>query len=115
AAHELFHAIQFAYPGTLDFYALGNEVSWVVEGTAEAAALVAMGKTASGLGAPWLDVPLHDPDAQSEKSGRNYVSYPFWLYLAEAYGGGLPDGFGILHDFFLALDRQKDRISSVAK
>ena len=110
-SHELFHAIQFAYPGVFAFREPGH---WVLEGSAVAAELTLSGSAAHRTGLPWLDTPLDRFRSSSPERYWPYVSYPFWLHLADTYGGGLPDGFGVLHDFLLGIESQTNNTSSIA-
>lgn len=113
-SHELFHAIQFAYPGTLPLHSLGDAADWVIEGSAVAAELALSGHTVSNMGTPWLDSPLDQFRLREPIGNQRYISYLFWLYIADTYGDRRPDGFGILHDFFLGLENQAGRGSSIA-
>lgn len=97
--HELFHAIQFAYPALAALWDTGKEGEWIIEGTAVAAEAVRAGDVDAIPRTGALDSPLYDMRTLSGVESR-YLSYPFWLYLADRYGGGLPDGIAILHDIF---------------
>lgn len=110
-SHELFHAIQFAYPGVFAFREPGH---WVLEGSAVAAELILSGSAVHRTGQPWLDTPLDRFRSSSPERYWPYVSYPFWLHLADTYGGGLPDGFGVLHDFLLGIESKTNNTSSIA-
>lgn len=113
AHHELFYAIQFAYLGVYHLLDL-ERWQWVVEGSAEAASMVLTGRATSDLGRPWLDSPLDDLRLRGTEGAAKYVAYPFWLYLADRHGGGLPGGFGVLHRIFDDLKNQTARSSSIA-
>ena len=112
--HELFHAIQFAYPGSHHLHSLGDAANWVIEGSAKAAELAFEGHTISDLGSPWLDSPLDRFRLRGRTGNQHYIAYPFWLHVADTYGGSRPDGFGILHDFFRGLESQADQSSAIA-
>lgn len=115
ATHELFHAIQFAYRGSHRLHARGDVASWVIEGSAVAAELALFGGDVSDHGQPWLDSPLDRFEPRTSRSNQSYISYPFWLHVANTYGrGGLPGGFGILHNFFLGLEDQAGQDSALA-
>ena len=109
--HELFHAIQYSYPEMLRLRALGN---WVLEGTAIAAELFLFGGVEHRVGLPWLDTPLDAFGSSVSKAYWHYVSYPFWLHVVDAYGGGGPDGFGVLHDFLADIENQAGQSSAIA-
>lgn len=106
--HELFHAIQFAYPALAAIWDTGKEGEWIIEGTAVAAEAVRAGDVDAIPRTAALDSPLYDMRTLSGVESR-YLSYPFWLYLADRYGGGLPDGIAILHDIFSAADNYGTR------
>ncbi len=102
--HELFHAIQFAYPGAYDLHPKGAH--WVIEGSAVAAEMTILNTAVLDFGTPALDSPLDGYEGHESNASREYLSYPFWLYLADTYGGSRRVGLGILHDFFLDLKNQ---------
>lgn len=112
--HELFHAIQFAYPGSHHLHSLGDAANWVFEGSAEAAELALWDHAVLYMGSPWLDSPLDQFRLRERTGDQRYIAYPFWLHVADTYGGSRPDGFGILHDFFRGLESQAGRGSSIA-
>src|SRR5690606_4001158 len=111
SSHELFPAIHLAYPGVVAFREPGH---WVLEGSAVAAELILSGSAVHRTGQPWLDTPLDRFRSSSPERYWPYVSYPFWLHLADTYGGGLPDGFGVLHDFLLGIESKTNNTSSIA-
>jgi len=110
-SHELFHAIQYSYPEMLRLRALGN---WVLEGTAIAAELFLSDMVEHRVGLPWLDTPLDALGSSVSEKYWPYVSYPFWLHIVDAYGGGGPDGFGVLHDFLADIENQAGQSSAIA-
>ncbi|WP_333682923.1 hypothetical protein [Pontibaca methylaminivorans] len=114
ATHELFHAIQSAYPGKQHLYTHRDAAKWVIEGSAVAAELALFGGDVSYHGQPWLDSPLDRLEPRTSRSNQNYISYPFWLHVADTYGGSRPGGFGILHEFFLGLEDQAGQDSALA-
>lgn len=91
--------------------ALGN---WVLEGTAIAAELFLSDMVEHRVGLPWLDTPLDALGSSVSEEYWSYVSYPFWLHIVDAYGGGGPDGFGVLHDFLADIENQAGQSSAIA-
>lgn len=116
ATHELFHAIQNSYPVFNHFMDARDSGYWLIEGMAEAAAAIAAGpdESVSALGTPYLDHPLYDLTTKYGGGANNYVSYPFWLFLAEEYGGGMPAGVSIMHDFMLEAENYLSRRTPIA-
>ena len=108
--HELFHAIQASYDALDIFFTERSRGIWVLEGMAEAVdqAYGGLRHEGSSRGRPMLNYPLHDLRRRdgNEDLTNPYLSYPFWLHFAETYGGQLPGGIGIYHDFYLAAQEQ---------
>ncbi len=81
--HELFHAIQFAYPGLrADFHR--GIINWVAEGTAAAAETSISGLHRS----PDFSVRTIDPALPDYRSPDNiaYQTQDFWVYLGQEQG-----------------------------
>jgi len=82
ARHELFHAVQFAYPSVRN----GARNHWVMEGTADAAVSWngAMHRKATRL-LRRADISLTEGDAQATRA-HAYRAQDFWVHLFVATG-----------------------------
>ncbi len=84
AAHELFHAVQFAYDVRADPWLQESTATWMEErlvgGADDNRRYLPYGQVAR----PWL--PL---DAFEATGFSHYGAWPFWEYLAERHGDGV--------------------------
>jgi hypothetical protein len=84
--HELFHAIQYTYPGFRSAAFDRVPFKWITEGTANLVMRVYADKFEQELGARLparhFDTPLHDPRESSE----NYGTWIFWRFVGEEIG-----------------------------
>ena len=88
--HELFHAIQAAYP-----IKENDDPLWIIEGTAEAVEIawaMRRGWTLGDVPSRFFDDPLHRPRSEEHA----YMTSAFWLWLGEIYGS--EDRVGYLHE-----------------
>lgn len=104
AAHEFFHAIQFAYDFTEDPWLLESTATWMEDRFADDVddnrSYLPYGQVAR----PATSLDLFDPNGFA-----HYGNWPFWEFLSERYGdkivrqviqrtgtgGGLPDDYSI--------------------
>ncbi|QIK75863.1 MXAN_6640 family putative metalloprotease [Nocardioides piscis] len=84
AAHEFFHAVQFAYDYTEDPWMLESTATWMEEQVADDVNDNRQYLRYSQLRAPF--VPL---DAVSSTYGFQYGNWIFWEYLSQRFGPGI--------------------------
>lgn len=98
--HELFHAVQAAYP-----IEDNDKPLWIIEGTAQAAEIAWALRRGWSLGTRptrFFDDPLHRPRSEDEA----YNTSVFWLWLGETYGS--PDRVAYLHEMLETGDFRND-------
>lgn len=96
AAHEFFHAVQFAY----DYF----EDDWLLEGTAsmmEDEVYDRIDDNLQYLGSS----PLNDPSIPLDKdTDRVYGTWIFWRFLTEYFGSAKDHDISVLRDIFAKVD-----------
>ena len=97
ARHELFHAVQYAYPKVGQ-----GRNDWVTEGTAAAAVASDTEMHRTSLPVDYelrkVDVPLAAPTDRSGESFDTYQAQDFWVYLL--HSGDRNANLGALDSFF---------------
>ena len=107
-AHELFHAVQAAYPASST---ARGEADWIVEGTAQAVEAAYLGRFegvrvmgegghAYVYGVRNYGAPVHEPP---EAGQQEYATSHFWLALGETLGS--TDRVAYLHDALRVSDQ----------
>ncbi|WP_182523885.1 MXAN_6640 family putative metalloprotease [Nocardioides dongkuii] len=84
AAHEFFHAVQFAYDYTEDRWLLESTATWMEERFADKVNDNRQFLPSSQVQAPWL--PL---DTFSSTASNQYGNWVFWEYLGGRFGKGI--------------------------
>ncbi|MCW2737390.1 MXAN_6640 family putative metalloprotease [Nocardioides sp.] len=86
AAHEFFHAVQYAYDYAEDPWMMESTATWMEERIATAV-------NDNRQYFPWSQVyaPYIPLDAFSRSAGYQYGNWTFWEYLSTKYGVGIVD------------------------
>lgn len=94
--HELFHAVQFAYPNVLADRRAGKNVGFVIEGTASTAARTTATELLTDLNWPLrnVDKALNAPFVLNDLT--TYSTQDFWVYTGRMLGQNL----GYLRNIF---------------
>ncbi len=82
AAHEFFHAIQFAYDATEDLWLAEGSAAWIEDEVYDKVNDNRQYLAVSQFARPWLSLDV-------SKGGSRYGSWGFWRYLTERFGPGL--------------------------
>lgn len=82
AAHEFFHAIQYAYDATEDLWLAEGSAAWIEDEVYDGVNDNRQYLAASQFSRPWQSL-------DSAKGLSRYGSWGFWRYLTERFGPGL--------------------------
>ncbi len=98
AAHELFHAVQYAYDAGEDGWLMEGTAAWMEDQFADDVNTDRAWLRQSPLTQPWIPV-------DSSEGLHEYGAWIFWRYLSESMGSGTSDTSIIRRIWELAADR----------
>jgi hypothetical protein len=102
AAHEFFHAVQFAYDYGEDGWMMESTATWMEERVADE-----VNDNRQYLASGQLGVPGSSLDVYDQQGYNQYGNWPFWEYLSNRFGKGIVkaiwtqagEGKGASHDY----------------
>ncbi|MDN4162704.1 MXAN_6640 family putative metalloprotease [Nocardioides abyssi] len=84
AAHEFFHAVQFAYDFNEDRWLMESTATWMEERVADGA-----DDNRQYLGSGQVKMPVSSLDVFQPNGFAQYGNWPFWEYLSGRFGNGI--------------------------
>lgn len=101
AAHELFHAVQYAYDSSEDAWLTEGTAAWMEDKVADDVDANRRWLRSSALVRPWVPI-------DSSRGLDEYGAWIFWRFLTESGGGQGPDPTVIRRVWELAADAPGD-------
>jgi hypothetical protein len=90
AAHEFFHAVQFAYDAGEDLWFMESTAAWIEDEVYDDVNDNYQFLTAGPLGRPYVPLDYFAPDSNDVANYYpQYGGWILWKYLSETYGRGL--------------------------
>lgn len=84
AAHEFFHAVQFAYDYNEDRWLMESTATWMEEQVADGA-----NDNRQYLASGQVKLPVSSLDVFQPQGFAQYGNWPFWEYLSGRFGNGI--------------------------
>ncbi|MBD0290199.1 MAG: hypothetical protein ICV74_02990 [Thermoleophilia bacterium] len=94
AAHEFFHAVQYAYDWLEDLWLMEGTAAWIEDEVFDGVNDNRQYLRTSPLSPRffWYPLDYYNPDPAEVDAGLKYGAWIFWRYLSERYGRGIVRG-----------------------